>query len=466
MCGIFRKIRQRFAKKDKNRTNVKKSKIIEQGIKRRLKGKLLSKLKSDAKTDLTKTKKFEIRDDVIASNEKKGKVFDRYVSQIQSTNITIVEKETENKSSNSGNFNKSSDSQTIIELVGNHLKDEINKSKTEQTKSEPKVSPEMIASEKRELNFEKSKQKLLKANDCNSTLNTICELSESLSQNERQFESLENRRDHELGLHHNQSHEKSIRQKIESKEGILSEEKDINKNPDNKSIQSIISEISPKNDSETGNSRNNRSLISDKSIPNIIPICSIDLKTAKCEICSILVKYKINITGCSHIFCRHCLQEWLKYSQHCPVCRTSITRFAHSLRIDSNDQICLRSEKDYEVAKVHSDYDNFVDSLGAAFLFEAFCLNYQTLEYLDFSIENVSSKIFYLDSILLSSEDLRHKIRIQSQLNDQNQNLKQLREKKMRSEEGLKDIASEVNPEMLAFWRKVVKQKVHSNEFV
>jgi hypothetical protein len=125
----------------------------------------------------------------------------------------------------------------------------------------------------------------------------------------------------------------------------------------------------------------------------------------------------------------------------------------------------LRSEKDYEVAKVHSDYDNFVDSLGAAFLFEAFCLNYQTLEYLDFSIENVSSKISYLDSILLSSGDLSYKIRIQSQLNDQNQNLKQLREKKMRSEEGLKDIASQVNPEMLAFWRKVVKQKVHSNEF-
>jgi hypothetical protein len=463
MCGIFRKIRQRFAKKGKNQTNVKKSKITEKGIKRGLKGKLLSKLKSDAKTDVTKAKKFEIRNDVI---EKKGKVFDRYVSEIESTNITIVEKETEKKSSDSGNVRKSSDSQRIIELVGNHLKDEINKSKTEQTKSEPKVSPKMIASEKRELTFEKSREKLLKANDCNSTLNTICESSESLSQNERQFESLENRRDHELGLDHNQSDEKTIRKKIQSKESILSEgEKDINKSPDNKSIQSIIYEISPKNHSETENSRTNRSLNSDKSIPNIIPICSIDLKTAKCEICSILVKHKINITGCSHIFCRHCLQEWLKYSQHCPICRTSITRFAHSLRIDSNDRICLRSEKDYEVAKVHSDYDNFVDSLGAAFLFEAFCLNYQTLEYLDFSIENVSSKISYLDSILLSSGDLRYKIRIQSQLNDQNQNLKQLREKKMRSEEGLKDIASQVNPEMLAFWRKVIKQKVHSNEF-
>lgn len=48
------------------------------------------------------------------------------------------------------------------------------------------------------------------------------------------------------------------------------------------------------------------------------------LNNLKCSVCTEYLIYPVNLT-CEHIFCFHCLKEWLNNDhRRCPVCRTSI----------------------------------------------------------------------------------------------------------------------------------------------
>lgn len=47
------------------------------------------------------------------------------------------------------------------------------------------------------------------------------------------------------------------------------------------------------------------------------------LTKLKCSVCTEYLIYPVNLT-CEHIFCFHCLKEWVNDHRRCPVCRTRI----------------------------------------------------------------------------------------------------------------------------------------------
>lgn len=47
------------------------------------------------------------------------------------------------------------------------------------------------------------------------------------------------------------------------------------------------------------------------------------VKKDECSICFNLIKKKI-ILNCNHYYCDHCIKEWVKRSNLCPMCRTEI----------------------------------------------------------------------------------------------------------------------------------------------
>ena len=198
-----------------------------------------------------------------------------------------------------------------------------------------------------------------------------------------------------------------------------------------------------------------------KLVSGLVPIRDIDLKVVKCVVCLRLVSKNINITICSHIFCAECLRQWLRYSQHCPECRTFISSFGHSIRTQFH-RICIRSEKDYKVMRISRNDNNFVDSLGAAYLFEAFLSNREVSKYLDSNIANICTKISDLESKLSTNGSVQRNVNIRYKITEENHKLEEMRQKKRRSEESFKEICNQINPQMLAFWEQVVTLRVYS----
>jgi thiol-disulfide isomerase/thioredoxin len=45
-----------------------------------------------------------------------------------------------------------------------------------------------------------------------------------------------------------------------------------------------------------------------------------------CPICIDKIIDNIKITNCNHKFHKHCLDEWLKYNNSCPYCRSEINK--------------------------------------------------------------------------------------------------------------------------------------------
>ena len=194
----------------------------------------------------------------------------------------------------------------------------------------------------------------------------------------------------------------------------------------------------------------------------LVYVKDIDLKTAKCGVCLRLVSKNINITVCSHIFCASCLQRWLKYSQHCPECRSFVSSFGYSIRTRS-DRICIRSEKDYKVKRIARIEDNFVDSLGAAYLFEAFLSNRQNSKYLNSNIAKICAKISDLESKLSANgRDVQMNVNIRYRITEENLKLEEMKQKKRISEESYKDICNETNPHLMLFWRQVLPLRENS----
>ena len=197
-------------------------------------------------------------------------------------------------------------------------------------------------------------------------------------------------------------------------------------------------------------------------ISGYVSIKKIDLKTAKCVVCLHLVSTQIHITVCSHIFCGHCLKSWFKYSRHCPQCRTLITSFGHSIRTQDN-RLCVRSVEDYKVSKVSLSADKFIDSLSAAYLFEAYLLNREYSDYLDSSIGAVCGKISELELMLSTNRNVQKNVNIRYRISEENQRLEDMRLKKKRSDESYQQICGASDPEMIAFWQQVVALREYSD---
>ena len=54
--------------------------------------------------------------------------------------------------------------------------------------------------------------------------------------------------------------------------------------------------------------------------------CPIDQVGQSCSIC--IEKFtnnkKVCLTICNHYFCSECLEEWIKHTKNCPLCRTNL----------------------------------------------------------------------------------------------------------------------------------------------
>lgn len=325
-----------------------------------------------------------------------------------------------------------------IELVGHYLKNETNQKK----ESVPvKPSRSKNASNAKRLNGSAVKTTELKISDAvdgdvgqrklmNSTLDSIAEINGS-----------------------NEIH-KNVEQVVESCEAFFDSQSLKDATKTSNYCQSVKRTIDSK-------ALLNSSLESNV-VSGYVSIKDIDLKKAKCIVCLHLVGSQIHITVCSHIFCGHCLKSWLKYSQHCPECRTLVTSFGHSIRTEGN-RLCVRSPDDYKVSKVLVDAEWFVDSLSAAYLFEAFLLNREYSEYLDASVGAICGKVSQLEVMLANNRNVQTNVNIRHAINEENERLEDLRQRKRRSEESYRQICATIDPQMIAFWQQVVALREFSD---
>lgn len=54
----------------------------------------------------------------------------------------------------------------------------------------------------------------------------------------------------------------------------------------------------------------------------------------QCSICTELF-IKATTLNCSHSFCKHCLEEWRRKSNKCPICRSKITTANPTIVLDN-----------------------------------------------------------------------------------------------------------------------------------
>ena len=45
----------------------------------------------------------------------------------------------------------------------------------------------------------------------------------------------------------------------------------------------------------------------------------------KCSICHDSIENEIQLIGCTHAFCEHCIKSWVEIKPNCPNCRSNIT---------------------------------------------------------------------------------------------------------------------------------------------
>lgn len=69
-----------------------------------------------------------------------------------------------------------------------------------------------------------------------------------------------------------------------------------------------------------------------------------------CSICSELFVRAMTL-NCTHTFCRHCIESWIKRRKECPVCRTIIVSMTRSLAIDSFIEQIIESLTPEQVQK-------------------------------------------------------------------------------------------------------------------
>ena len=72
-------------------------------------------------------------------------------------------------------------------------------------------------------------------------------------------------------------------------------------------------------------------------------IGSLSFKPVSCPICMESSGFKIKLQGCPCIFHKKCIQQWVKYSDTCPVCKCTINK-----KIILRKPKCRESENDNE----------------------------------------------------------------------------------------------------------------------
>jgi hypothetical protein len=62
-----------------------------------------------------------------------------------------------------------------------------------------------------------------------------------------------------------------------------------------------------------------------------------------CPICLCTYRDPVTICGCTHSFCRYCLERWLAVNDNCPLCKLEILVFISAEPGSSNQQLFSRS---------------------------------------------------------------------------------------------------------------------------